>query len=90
MAGIDIDEAGCRLHYCKGEYFSLRRRRETQVRHLIYPVPPADIVGVGIHVTFDLEGRLVERPYSLVHVDSGWQVGLRLQDWEEIAVIEAK
>jgi L-2-hydroxyglutarate oxidase LhgO len=69
MAGIDIDEAGYRLHYCKGEYFSLRRHRETQVKHLIYPVPPADITGVGIHITFDLEGRIRLGP-DVQYVDS--------------------
>jgi len=58
MAGIDIGRAGYRLHYCKGDYFSLRRRQDTRVNRLIYPVPPSDIVGVGIHITFDLEGRV--------------------------------
>jgi L-2-hydroxyglutarate oxidase LhgO len=57
-AGIDIDGAGYRLHYCKGEYFSLRKRPETKVKRLIYPVPPSDITGVGIHITRDLEGRM--------------------------------
>lgn len=58
MAGIDIDRAGYRLHYCKGDYFSLRSRQSTRVSRLIYPVPPSDIAGVGIHITFDLEGRV--------------------------------
>ena len=58
MAGMDIDGAGYRLHYCKGEYFSLRRRPDTRVSRLIYPVPPSDITGVGIHITSDLEGHV--------------------------------
>jgi L-2-hydroxyglutarate oxidase LhgO len=58
MAGIDIDGAGYRLHFCKGEYFSLKSRQKTLVNRLIYPVPPSNIAGVGIHITFDLEGRV--------------------------------
>jgi len=69
MAGIDIDGAGYRLHYCKGEYFSLKRRQGTKVNRLIYPVPPSDIAGVGIHITFDLEGRMRLGP-DIEYVDS--------------------
>jgi L-2-hydroxyglutarate oxidase LhgO len=69
MAGIDIAEAGYRLHYCKGEYFSLKRRRDTLVNRLIYPVPPSDIAGVGIHITSDLEGRMRLGP-DIEYVDS--------------------
>lgn len=69
MAGIDIDRAGYRLHYCKGEYFSLKSRPATRVNRLIYPVPLADIVGVGIHVTPDLEGRVRLGP-DVGYVDS--------------------
>ena len=69
MAGIGIDEADYRLHYCKGEYFGLRRRQGTKVNRLIYPVPPSDIAGVGIHITFDLEGRMRLGP-DIEYVDS--------------------
>jgi L-2-hydroxyglutarate oxidase LhgO len=58
MAGIDIARAGYRLYYGKGEYFSLKSRQGTRVDRLIYPVPPSGIAGVGIHITFDLEGRV--------------------------------
>jgi L-2-hydroxyglutarate oxidase LhgO len=58
LAGIDTNEAGYRLHFCKGEYFSLQSRQNTRVSKLIYPVPPSNIVGVGIHITSDLEGRV--------------------------------
>ena len=58
MAGIDIARAGYRLYYGKGEYFSLKSRQSTRVNRLVYPVPPSDIAGVGIHITFDLEGRV--------------------------------
>jgi L-2-hydroxyglutarate oxidase LhgO len=69
MAGIDIEKAGYRLHYCKGEYFSLKRRQDILVNRLIYPVPPSDIAGVGIHITFDLEGRMRLGP-DIEYVDS--------------------
>jgi L-2-hydroxyglutarate oxidase LhgO len=54
LAGIDVDAAGYRLTYVKGHYFRLRQRE--RIRHLIYPVPPPALTGLGIHVTLDLEG----------------------------------
>jgi L-2-hydroxyglutarate oxidase LhgO len=69
MAGIDIDGAGYRLHYGKGDYFSLRKRPDTRVNRLVYPVPPSNIAGVGIHITFDLEGRVRLGP-DIEYVDS--------------------
>lgn len=58
LAGIDIDKAGYRLHYCKGEYFSVSGGKSKMVKRLIYPVPPPQITGVGIHLTLDLDGRM--------------------------------
>jgi len=69
LAGIDIAKAGYKLHYCKGEYFSIKSSRSTLVKRLIYPVPPPKITGVGIHITFDLEGRMRLGP-SIQYVDS--------------------
>jgi L-2-hydroxyglutarate oxidase LhgO len=68
MTGIDIASAGYRLHYCKGEYFSVGGGKNKLVSRLIFPVPPADISGVGIHVTFDLDGRMCLGP-SIRYVD---------------------
>jgi len=56
LAGIDIDEAGYRLHYCKGEYFSLSSKYRNVVNRLIYPTP--EQAGHGIHVTVGLDGRV--------------------------------
>ena len=58
MAGIDIASAGYRLHYGKGEYFSVGGGKNRLVKRLIFPVPPAGVSGVGIHATFDLDGRM--------------------------------
>lgn len=54
LAGIDIDTAGYRLHYCKGEYFSLHPGGRYAVEKLVYPVPGQ--ASLGIHITPDLEG----------------------------------
>jgi len=69
LAGIDIAKAGYKLHYCKGEYFSISSAKSTLVKRLIYPVPPPKVTGVGIHLTFDLEGRMRLGP-SIHYVDS--------------------
>jgi L-2-hydroxyglutarate oxidase LhgO len=57
LTGIDIDAAGYRLHYCKGDYFIINGQCRP-VKRLIYPLPPANLSGAGIHITLDLEGRL--------------------------------
>jgi len=69
MAGIDIDSAGYRLHYCKGEYFSVNTDKSKLVRRLVYSVPPPKLTSLGIHVTLDLEGRVRLGP-SAYYVDS--------------------
>jgi L-2-hydroxyglutarate oxidase LhgO len=56
LAGIDVAEAGYKLHYCKGEYFSLSSKYRNVVNRLIYPTP--EQAGHGIHVTVGLDGRL--------------------------------
>jgi L-2-hydroxyglutarate oxidase LhgO len=58
LAGIDIVKAGYKLHYCKGEYFSVASGKSKLVTRLIYPVPVPKVTSVGIHATFDLEGRM--------------------------------
>ncbi|MBS7662386.1 NAD(P)/FAD-dependent oxidoreductase [Pseudomonas lalucatii] len=44
------------LHLCQGRYFGYRGR--SPFHHLIYPLPPADTAGLGIHATLDLAGQL--------------------------------
>lgn len=56
LAGIDVDEAGYRLQYSKGSYFSYGKK--SPVRMLVYPVPHKDLAGLGVHATLDLGGRL--------------------------------
>jgi L-2-hydroxyglutarate oxidase LhgO len=59
-AGVDIDALGYRYHYCKGDYFALAPELRGLVRHLVYPAPVR--AGLGIHVTFDLGGKLTLGP----------------------------
>ncbi len=60
LAGLDIDALGYRYHWCKGDYFSLAPELRGLVQHLVYPVPVH--AGLGIHITFDLGGRLTLGP----------------------------
>ncbi len=55
--GIDIDACGYRLHYWKGDYFSLDVPRGF-IRRLVYPVPQTNHVGLGVHATIDLTDRV--------------------------------
>ncbi|MHB8907516.1 MAG: NAD(P)/FAD-dependent oxidoreductase [Syntrophales bacterium] len=56
MAGMDIDRAGYRLKFCKGNYFSASP--SPKLSHLVYPVPVRHNIGLGIHATPDLNGRV--------------------------------
>jgi len=56
LAGIDIEKAGYRLHYCKGAYFSLNPKIRRLVNRLVYPVP--EQAGLGTHVTLSLDGNM--------------------------------
>jgi len=60
LAGIDIAKAGYKLHYCKGEYFSLNSKYKNLVSRLIYPTP--EQVGHGIHWRQALDGRVLLGP----------------------------
>lgn len=54
MIGLDIDQLGYRLRFCKGDYF--RANRKYNIQRLIYPVPSHSIHSLGIHLTQDLAG----------------------------------
>ena len=56
LAGIDVEKAGYRLHYCKGSYFSLPSSYNSSITRLVYPVPNKD--SLGVHALLDLGGRL--------------------------------
>jgi L-2-hydroxyglutarate oxidase LhgO len=56
LAGIDVDRAGYRLHWCKGSYFSAGTRCARLASRLIYPVPAPE--SLGVHVVLDMGGRM--------------------------------
>jgi L-2-hydroxyglutarate oxidase LhgO len=56
LAGIDVETAGYRLHWCKGSYFSAATRCWGLVSRLVYPVPAPE--SLGVHVVLDTGGRL--------------------------------
>jgi L-2-hydroxyglutarate oxidase LhgO len=60
LAGINIAKAGYKLHYCKGEYFSLNSKYRNLVSRLIYPTP--EQAGHGIHWRQALDGRVLLGP----------------------------
>ena len=62
LAGFDIDARGYRLKPCKGNYFTAAPA--PKLSHLIYPVPMKNNVGLGIHATLDLAGRVRFGPDS--------------------------
>ncbi len=55
-AGIDIDDAGYRMQFCKGSYFSVSPSKAKLISRLVYPVPTKD--SLGVHALLDLGGRL--------------------------------
>jgi L-2-hydroxyglutarate oxidase LhgO len=62
LAGFDVDALGYRLHFCKGDYFTLQPGSPVRVGSLVYPVPAG--AGLGIHATLDLAGRIRFGPDS--------------------------
>lgn len=65
-----IDEETYRVHYWKGEYFSVINGKHKLVDRLIYPLPERGITGLGIHATVDLDGRLKLGP-NAVYLENG-------------------
>lgn len=61
LAGIDIITAGYKLHYCKGEYFSVNPRKRGLVRRLVYPIP--EQTEVRIHWCVSVDGRIRLGPH---------------------------
>lgn len=56
LAGIDVDAAAYRQHYCKGSYFAVSGGKAGLLSRLVYPLP--DSASLGVHALLDLSGRL--------------------------------
>jgi L-2-hydroxyglutarate oxidase LhgO len=82
-AGIDIEAAGYRTHFCKGEYFSLSGRYRGAFRRLVYPVPSA--LNLGAHVALSLDGRARVGPnaFYVDAIDYGVDSGHRQSFYSE-------
>jgi L-2-hydroxyglutarate oxidase LhgO len=74
-AGLDIDRLGYRYHLCKGDYFVLSSELRGLVKHLVYPVPVH--AGLGIHITFDLGGKLTLGPDTEYVAEARYDVDAR-------------
>ncbi|HZC06055.1 MAG TPA: NAD(P)/FAD-dependent oxidoreductase [Ktedonobacterales bacterium] len=72
LVGIDIDAAGYRQHFAKGDYFSIAPARTGLVSRLVYPVAAtgAERAGTRIHLTIDLSGRMRLGPDAVWLPDS--------------------
>lgn len=46
------------LHYCKGDYCAVSGVKTGLVGRLIYPAPAKNHVGLGVHLTVDLNGQM--------------------------------
>jgi L-2-hydroxyglutarate oxidase LhgO len=57
MFGVNIDEAGYRLHYNRGHYFRVSSKKSKLVTRLVYPAPRPKFVSLGIHITVDRAGQ---------------------------------
>lgn len=58
--GIDVDAAGYRLKYCKGEYY--KSENTGRMKSLVYPVPSPDGKSLGIHTRMFTDGTIVFGP----------------------------
>jgi L-2-hydroxyglutarate oxidase LhgO len=60
LVGIDIDAAGYRQHFCRGDYFGIAPSRLGLISRLVYPLAAtgAERSGTRIHLTLDLAGRM--------------------------------
>ncbi len=56
MAGVNNQEY--KIKYCKGSYFTVGNAKGKNISHLIYPLPAAKSVSLGIHTALDVGGNL--------------------------------
>jgi len=51
-----------KIYPCRGEYHILDRSKSDLINHLIYPVPPKDSGGLGVHLTPTVHGNIMLGP----------------------------
>jgi L-2-hydroxyglutarate oxidase LhgO len=79
MLGLNIDQLGYRLHYCKGDYFRLSGK--PPVKMLVYPVPKGP--GLGIHMTPDMSGSVRLGPNAYYVNDINYEVESAEKEFRE-------
>jgi len=55
---IGINQKEYNIYFWKGEYFYVGSGKNRLIKRLVYPVPEEYNIGLGIHATIDLSGRL--------------------------------
>ena len=70
------NEPGLKIVPFRGEYFKLRRERESLVRHLVYPVPDPAFPFLGVHFTRMIHGGVECGPNAvLAFAREGYALG---------------
>ncbi|MFH1868731.1 MAG: NAD(P)/FAD-dependent oxidoreductase, partial [Candidatus Omnitrophota bacterium] len=72
MAGIDTEDSGYLIHYCKGEYFRVGGGKAKLLNKLIYPVPKK--TNLGVHTVVDMQGELKLGPNAFYVEDLNYDV----------------
>lgn len=98
LAGVDIVARNWQLTLLKGNYFKVAPVHTGRIKHLVYPVPPADGSSLGVHICLDLDGQIrlgpdIETLTEPARIKSGPGGGLdygvdpnRLESFHEDAV----
>lgn len=55
--GIDVSTAGYRMYPNRGHYYRVSPAKSRLVSRLVYPIPPKNMPGLGIHITIDRAGQ---------------------------------
>jgi glycerol-3-phosphate dehydrogenase len=71
------------IHPCRGEYFVLDKVDDSFLRTAVYPVPPADGRGLGIHVTPTTDGNIILGP-SAEFIDGRQDVATTRQVMDDL------
>jgi len=66
---LGIKNVNYELHYCKGEYFAVGNGKNKLVKRLVYPVPNPNLVGLGVHVTIDVDKGLKLGPNAIYQTE---------------------
>ena len=69
IAGI-LEPSPKKIYPCRGEYFIFDKNAEIELNMAVYPVPPKDGSGLGVHLTPTLNGNILVGP-SADYINDG-------------------